>query len=127
MLLAAWMGFLVCLLGCVPSTLAGQPCPISKAAKQCGKPSDSCPHHRKQPNNPCNSQNCPPSAACCPAGIVVQKQPPKPQLVPLSSTAAAPAALIAVANASPVGAPNGPPHLLNTGRDILLQSRILRI
>jgi hypothetical protein len=136
--LSAWLGFLACLMGCSPSAF-GSPresasCPppanavttVAAHKSAAHKTSAPCCTHHGQSPAPGNRAPQKQSPYCCPMDATFQKQSQTPQFA---------IHLIAVGLATPLASAPPPafaplasdPHRIHSGRDVLLQSRILRV
>jgi len=132
--LALWLGFLACVLGCSQSVLASTPTSIqiseSKAAgnKTDGNIGDagSCCHHRHGTSD--GTKQGIQTISCCPLdATLIQKQDPAS---PNTSHSYAVVLLLFTLNPSfRVSASNGvnSPPICRAGRDVLLQTHVLRI
>ena len=125
MFLSAWLGFLACLLGCAHPAFASAATPECPTSEVTNAPSDapsSCCEHHKRPGAPDKSSQ---PLSCCPLNATLHKQ------TTASAVAIQPPVVFAQIALPP--APlftaffERPPHHLDSGRDFLLQSRILRI
>lgn len=123
--LSAWLGFLACLLGCAHpafASLAAAECPAGEATNAPSDAPSSCCEHHKRSGAPDKSSQ---PLSCCPLNATLHKQttasavavrPP----VALTQLTIPSVPLFAVAFEKP-------PHRLDSGREFLLQSRVLRI
>jgi hypothetical protein len=124
--LSAWLGFLACLLGCARPAFASPAapkCPISEATNDAREAPDSCCEHHKRPGAP--EKNGAQPLSCCPLNATLHKQ--------ITASAAAVQRPVALARITIPSVSRSttffedPAHHLESGRDLLLQSRVLRI
>jgi len=124
--LSAWLGFLACLMGCAHTAFASTPtskCLVGQATDVPSDAPNSCCEHHKRPGVPDKSGSQP--LSCCPLHTTLHKQSTA------SGAAVQPPVLLAH-----IALPSVPlsttlfedlRHHLGSGRDLLLQSRVLRI
>ncbi len=132
--LALWLGFLACVLGCSRSVLASTPASIQISdSKAAGNEADgnmgdagSCCHHHHGTSD--GTKQGVQTISCCPLdATLIQKQGPAS---PHTSHSYAVVLLVSVLNPSfRVSASNGviSPPICRAGRDVLLQIHFLRI
>jgi hypothetical protein len=132
--LALWLGFLACVLGCSQSVLASTPASIqifeSKAAENdvdtnTGDAGSCCHHHQGTPGK--NNQGLQ-SISCCPLdATLIQKRDPASFVSIHSYTVVL---MLFVLNSSfrvSVSDRVDSPHVCHAGRDVLLETHVLRI
>src|SRR5262249_40816991 len=122
--LSAWLGFLACLMGCAHPAFAPptSKCPVGQATNVPSDAPNSCCEHHKRPGVPSKSGSTP--LSCCPLNTTLHKS---------TASAAAVQPDVLLAHTALPSAPlstthfESPVHHLGSGRDVLLQSRVLRI
>jgi hypothetical protein len=133
--LSIWLGFLACVLGCAQPTVAAELCPTARQTSLRSSPfanpvdnygGTCCHHQRGSSKNSGDKQQS--SVSCCPLdATVIQKQSlssPSPVSVHIAITA------LPVFDRSAYSLSTdriGQPPLWQSGRDVLLQVRVLRI
>jgi hypothetical protein len=123
--LSAWVGFLACLMGCAHPAFASAAvpeCPSTEATNTASDTPDSCCEHDKRSGAPEKSSQ---PLSCCPLNATLHKQ------TTASAIAIPPPLALAQVKGPSVplfaAALEKPPHHLDSGREFLLQSRVLRI
>ena len=132
--LSCWFGFLACLLGCARPTLATVPCiqaqisseNLASANANTDDSSSCCEHGRNSSRRPKENKHS--GASCCPLdATLIQKQ----NAVSSLSIGTHIAVLVSFTVHPPsLGSACGamwPPRVCYAGRDILLQTHVLRI
>jgi hypothetical protein len=133
--LSIWLGFLACVLGCAQPTVAAEICSTAQQTSLHSSPfanpvdadGGSCCHHQRgSSKNSGNKQQS--SVSCCPLdATVIQKQTlssPSPVAVHIAITAL----LVFDLSAHSLSTDRiVQPPLWQSGRDVLLQARVLRI
>ena len=120
--LSCWFGFLACLLSCVRPALAGKQCsaPTEASAANGHRTADGdCCHHS-------SNRKKQPTVSCCPLDATLLKQRPGSLHGHVPFAVAMPLAFDALSqsSSSPMATP---PTFSDTGRDVLLQTHVLRI
>jgi hypothetical protein len=127
--LSCWLGFLACILGCaMPLSTSTSSCDkkqISAGATAAGKQDSdlACCHHNRSSSE--SHKHNPNDGSCCTMNVTLtQKNDQSPSLVCNSHAVETP---LAVTNASLAFHEVSVASLWPTGRDVLLQARVLRI
>jgi hypothetical protein len=123
--LSAWLGFLACLMGCAHPAFASSAAAECSTSEVTNAPSDApsscCEHHKKSGAPGKRSQ----PLSCCPLNATLHKQ------TTASAVSVQPPVIIAQLTIPTVplfaAAFEKPPHRLDSGREFLLQGRVLRI
>src|SRR5215468_200590 len=122
--LSCWFGFLACLLGCAQPAIAATGC--QQVQPNTGDRSPCCHHGRNRSGG--QHENGPRAASCCPLdATLIQKQDPSSPLRG-SPHAAVPVSLgLCFASQLVANVELPPSTIWCAGRDILLQTHVLRI
>jgi len=131
--LSCWFGFLACLLGCAQPALAARPCDSAQTPSEHVIPASTdagdrpcCNHGRNRSGAPGKKQHK--SASCCPLDATLAQK--RDTVRPMSARAhLAVLASFLLPSPSPLVANGELPRtsVWHAGRDILLQTHVLRI
>ena len=125
--LSCWIGFLACILGCVPPSVAAATCKhlqISGSGSGTNDVGSCCSHGHKPSGGSDQNKH---SASCCPSdATLVKKQDSRPGIT-YAVAALALSTNLPSSNISSSGTEVSPPIIWYAGRDILLQAHVLRI
>ena len=131
--LSCWFGFLACLLGCAQPTLAAPQCesthmPREHLAPASTDPGDSlscCNHGRSRSDGPSRNQHK--TASCCPLDATLTQKQVSVTPVSAGALAVPPSSVLSSPNPLATNREIPPTSNGHAGRDILLQTHILRI